>query len=256
MKSALTAEDVSFIRVTNPANSGIEEGKPFKFNPHQTRRSFAFYIIGLELMAFPQLKQQLTHMSSAMSRHYANNATYWGTLRREVDEQRVLQKSTLLARVYSRIANKDRIAGGKGKALMTIVGDSNYFEKDGNDRMMDPSYWEELIRTGKSHIHAIAPGMFCTNSKCDMRINIVLEETVDCEFDVIMDGMYAESKRINASKNLAFLDEQNELTHSVASQLVMQIRSCEAILKDLDISFEPVELPESVTGMLIKIVAA
>ncbi|MBB1383825.1 hypothetical protein H5071_18260, partial [Shewanella sp. SR41-2] len=70
-----------------------------------------------------------------------------------------------------------------------------------------------------------------------------------------VDGMYAEGKRLNASKNLALLDEQNELTHGVASQLVMQIRSCEAILRDLEIPFERVKLPQSVTRILIKTVA-
>ncbi|MBB1382654.1 hypothetical protein H5071_12020, partial [Shewanella sp. SR41-2] len=132
MDSALNTDDTSFLRVTNPSNTNFEEGKPFKFKPHQTRRSFAFYMIGLELMAYPQLKQQLSHLSSAMTRHYANNATYWGALRYEIESERTLQQSTILARVYERIANKERVAGGKGRALNTIAGNSDFFDRDNN----------------------------------------------------------------------------------------------------------------------------
>ncbi|MFT5297240.1 MAG: hypothetical protein ACI9YH_003271 [Colwellia sp.] len=248
----LSAEDASFLHITNPKNKNIKEGNLFKFTNHQTRRSFAFYLIGYELMAFPQLKQQLSHLSSAMTRHYANNATYWGSLRMEVDNERTSQKSEILARVYNRIVNNERIAGGKGKALKTIAGNNNYFEDGDNSRFLEASYWQKMIRTGKSHIHAIAPGMYCTNSNCDMRINIILEECIDCEFDVILEGMYAEGKRVNASKNLASLDEVGELTHSVTSQLVMQIKSCEVILKDLNIPFTPMVIPEHINNLLIK----
>lgn len=176
-------------------------------------------------------------------------------MRYEIESERTLQQSTILARVYERIANKERVAGGKGRALNTIAGNSDFFDRDNNSRMLEPAYWERLIKEGNKHIHAIAPGIYCTNSQCDMRINVALEECVNCEFDVIVDGMYAEGKRLNASKNLALLDEQNELTHGVASQLVMQIRSCEAILRDLEIPFERVKLPQSVTRILIKTVA-
>ncbi|NRA78393.1 MULTISPECIES: hypothetical protein [unclassified Pseudoalteromonas] len=246
----LTVDDVSFLQTSNP-DQEHSVGLNYKFTPHQTRRSFAFYMIGLELMAFPQLKKQLSHLSTAMTRHYANNATYWGKLRNELDEERVLQRSKLLSNVYERIAQNGRIAGGKGKALKKIAGSHNYFELGDNKRKLDVGYWRELLKSGKSHIHAIAPGMYCTNNQCDMRINVSLDECVDCEFDVIMDGLYAEGKRLNAHRNLSILDEQGELNSSVASQLVVQIRSCERILSDLEIPFEQIILPQSVENFLI-----
>ena len=249
----LTAEDISFLRVSNPGNTDVNIGNPFHFTNHQTRRSSAFYLVGYELLAFPQLQQQLSHLSRAMSRHYANNASYWGTLRKEVDDERNTQKSELLATVYKRIANNERIAGGKAKALKSLTGNTDYFEEADNSRLTSAKYWKKMLETGKSHIHAIAPGMYCTNSNCDMRINIVLEECVGCEFDVILEGMYAEGKRVNASKNLALLDSFDELTHSVASQLIIQIKSCEAILSDLEISFEPTKIPQHILNMLIEV---
>ena len=250
LDNRLTSDDVSFLQTANPDQEHFE-GASYKFTTHQTRRSFAFYMIGLELMAFPQLKKQLSHLSSAMTRHYANNATYWGKLRTELNEERILQKSQVLADVYERIAENSPIAGGKGKTLKKLAGTTNYFEQGNNARKLDPNYWRELMKSGKSHIHAIAPGMYCTNNQCDMRINVSLDECVDCEFDVIMDGLYAEGKRLNAHRNIAILDEQGDLNSSVASQLVIQIRSCERILSDLEIPFEPIELPHSITNLLI-----
>lgn len=255
LSAVLTSEDIGFIRATTPSNTSQEKTGRYKFNCHQTRRSFAFYMIGFELMAFPQLKQQLSHLSSAMTRHYANNATYWGALRLEIQSESVRQKSTLLAQVYQRIANQERIAGGKAKALHKIAGGSNFFERSDNNRMLEATYWAELIKNGKQHIHAIAPGMYCTNSQCDMRINVTLEECVDCEFDIIMDGMYAEGKRVNATRNLALLEEQGELTYDIAIQLAMQIKSCEAILRDLGIAYEPVTLPKIVTDIFVESVS-
>ncbi|WP_371192943.1 hypothetical protein [Glaciecola sp. SC05] len=247
----ISLEDESFLRVSNPSNSGIEAGNTFKFTNHQTRRSFAFYMVGLELMAYPQLKKQLSHLSSAMTRHYANNASYWGLLRSEVHHERMLQKSELLASVYKRLAQGGTLAGGKGKILKKLAGSKSYFEESEIDRRLDPSYWRKLIEAGKEHVHAIAPGMYCTNAQCDMRINVALDECVDCEFDFIIDGLYAEGKRLAAHRNLVVLDEMNDLNHNVLSQLVVVIRSCERILNDLEISFTPIELPENIKEMLI-----
>jgi hypothetical protein len=249
--NTLIPDDVSFIRISNPSNSEVVLGGRYIFNPHQTRRTFAFYMIGLELMAFPHLKKQLSHLSFAMTRHYANNATYWGALRQEVNSERVLQKSSLLSKVYKRLAESGSIAGGKGKTLKKLSGNSTFFEQGDADKRLNPNYWKKLIENGKEHIHAIAPGMYCTNSKCDMRINIALDECVDCEFDFIMDGLYAEGKRLAAHRNLIVLDETAELTASVASQLVVQIKSCERILSDLEITFTPIIIPESASSLLI-----
>ncbi|MGL4579760.1 MAG: hypothetical protein ACRCVP_12805 [Shewanella xiamenensis] len=249
--SSMTNDDVSFLRISNPSNTGIEVGATFHYENHQTRRSFAFYTIGLELMAFPQLKKQLSHLSSGMTRHYANNATYWGRLRSEINEERVLQKSTLLANVYKRLAENGTIAGGKGKILKKLAGNKNFFELGLQDRRLDPGYWAKLIEAGKEHIHAIAPGMYCTNTQCDMRINVALDECVDCEFDLIMDGLYAEGKRLAAHRNLVVLDEMNDLNPSVVSQLIVQIKSCEKILSDLEIPFTAITIPKHVNNMII-----
>ena len=93
--------------------------------------------------------------------------------------------------------------------------------------------------------------MYCTNAHCDMRINVALDECVDCEFDLIMDGLYAEGKRLAAYRNLVVLDEMNDLNPSVVSQLIVQIKSCEKILSDLEIPFTAITIPKHVNNMII-----
>lgn len=251
----LNADDMKYLSLSNPEQTSVSDGSRFKFTLHQFRRSFAYYLIGFELMAFPQLKSQLSHLSSAMTRHYANNASDFHKLYREINVERTRQQSEIMARVYQKIANNERIAGGKGKALKQIAGDGkNYFEKDDNKRKLEPGYWAQLIEQGKEHLHAIAPAMYCTNSACSMRINIDLAECVDCEHDIIENAMYAEGVRINASKNLLILEETGELTHSVMSQLAMKIRAAEKILADLNYDFEPFQFPQSVLDAQIGVV--
>lgn len=84
------------------------------------------------------------------------------------------------------------------------------------------------------HLHAIAPGMYCTNTQCSMRINIDLSECVDCEYDFIENAVYAESSRMDAMRNVEFLKENNELNSSSATKYFMQVKAAEAIMDDFD----------------------
>ncbi|NMS52364.1 site-specific integrase, partial [Vibrio parahaemolyticus] len=64
---ALTNEDIVDLKTSDP-NLSFELGKDYEFSGHQLRRSFAYYLIGFELCSFPQLKQQFSHVSMAMTR--------------------------------------------------------------------------------------------------------------------------------------------------------------------------------------------
>ena len=248
----LSSEDMAYINMSNPEQVKFNKGDSFNFTMHQFRRSFAYYVVGFELMAFPQLKQQLSHLSLAMTRHYANNASTFHKLQKEIEVERSRQQSEILARIYKRIANNERIAGGKGKSLMQIAGEgTNYFSIEENKRKMEPEYWRHLIENGNVHLHAIAPGMYCTNSACSMRINIELAECVDCEFDLIDSVLYAEGVRMNAMKNILVLEETGELTTNIMSQLAMKIKSCERIMRDLEYDFEPFTFSDKVQNTLI-----
>ncbi|MGR5488812.1 site-specific integrase, partial [Vibrio alfacsensis] len=89
-------------------------GSNYEFTPHQLRRSFAYYLIGYELCNYPQLKQQFSHVSMAMTRHYAKNASKFQkirqkkkTLANEIDEERIDQKARVYLSIYEKLANKE-----------------------------------------------------------------------------------------------------------------------------------------------------
>ena len=77
---ALTNEDIIDLKTSDP-NLSFEVGDDYEFSGHQLRRSFAYYLIGYELCNFPQLKQQFSHVSMAMTRHYAKNASKFQKIR-------------------------------------------------------------------------------------------------------------------------------------------------------------------------------
>lgn len=117
---ALTNEDIIDLKTSDP-NLSFEVGDDYEFSGHQLRRSFAYYLIGFELCSFPQLKQQFSHVSMAMTRHYAKNASKFQkirqkkkTLANEIDEERIDQKARIYLSIYQKLANKERVAGGKG----------------------------------------------------------------------------------------------------------------------------------------------
>ncbi len=248
----MSINDLDSLRSSNPENGNLPEvGEYFPYTNHQCRRSFAYYLIGLELMDFPQLKQQLGHISIAMTRWYARNAHSLKTMYSEIKEERINRSANVFADSYKRLANSERLAGGLGKSLSKeIMENENYFEEGLNDRKLSVDYWKQEIKTGKVHIHAIGKGMYCTKRQCAMRAAIDLSECTDCAWDLIDDASSAESIRMTAMRNLMILRDSNELNGSSASKLVMDIRSAEKIMSDLNFPFEPFDVPLDVADMI------
>ncbi|MEZ8190437.1 site-specific integrase [Vibrio sp. 1F279] len=258
-KLALTNDDVIDLKVSDPTLS-FNIGSNYEFTGHQLRRSFAYYLIGYELCAFPQLKQQFSHVSMAMTRHYAKNASKFQKIRKqkqnlahEIDEERIAQKAQVYLNIYKRLANKERIAGGKGKefAKNLMKTERNLFKDKTDYDMLSLNYWKKQIREQKRHIHAVAPGVYCTSTGCSMRTQVNLLECVDCKNDYIVDAVFAESKRKEAEINMLWDIEHDELTPQTASEAYIKITAAERILNDLEISYEPVQVPQQVKELLI-----
>ncbi|EHR5321334.1 integrase [Vibrio parahaemolyticus] len=250
----LTAEDIGYLKASDPTQASFKVGDKFHFTPHQTRRSLAYYLIGYELCSFPALKQQLSHLSMAMTRWYARNAYSFEQLYSEIRSERIMQKAEIFARIYQKMANGERIAGGKGQAMITEISreGESYFENGVNKRKLSVDYWIDQLTNGKSHLHAVAPGMYCTNTQCSMRINIDLSECVDCEYDFIENAVYAESSRIDAMRNIELLKEFHELNSSSATKYFMQVKAAEAILDDLEFKHDKYEFSEDVMSLVIE----
>ncbi|GIU17972.1 hypothetical protein [Shewanella glacialipiscicola] len=249
----LTAEDMAYLQTSDPTQTSFNQSDKFHFSPHQTRRSLAYYLIGYELCSFPALKQQFSHLSMAMTRWYARNAYSFEKLYSEIQKERVTQQAEIFARIYQKMANGKRIAGGKGQAAVAEISrqSESYFEDGVSKRKLSIDYWIDRLTNGKEHLHAIAPGMYCTNTQCSMRINIDLSECVDCEYDFIENAVYAESSRMDAMRNIEFLKENNELNSSSATKYLMQVKAAEAIMDDLGFKYEKYEIAEDVLNLVI-----
>lgn len=248
----LTSSDINYLN-TSESQHTFKIGDHYKITTHQARRSLAYYLIGYELCSFPALKQQLGHFSMAMTRWYARNATSYHKFWQEVVDERTKQQADIYVRIFKRLANGERIAGGKGKAYLNTIAKSgnDYFEDGVNKRLLTVDYWKERIRTQKDHLHAIAPGMYCTNNACEMRIAIDLTECVSCEFDYIENVVYAESARMNAMIELNMLIEQRDLNASSASLNYMKIKAAERIMNDLEFDYEPYQFTKDIEDMVI-----
>ena len=256
---ALTNEDIIDLKISDP-NLSFEVGDDYEFSGHQLRRSFAYYLIGYELCNFPQLKQQFSHVSMAMTRHYAKNASKFQKIRQmkknlanEIDEERISQKARIYLSIYQKLANKERVAGGKGKdfAKNMMKTDRNLFKDKVDNDMLSLSYWEKQIRTQKRHIHAVAPGVYCTSTTCGLRTLVNLIECVDCKNDYIVDAVFAEAKRKEAEIHMLYDIENDELTPQTASESYIKVKAAERIMDDLGIDYEPVIFPDEVKNLLI-----
>tara|TARA_R110002050_G_scaffold112490_2_gene226745 strand:- start:1754 stop:3955 length:2202 start_codon:yes stop_codon:yes gene_type:complete len=258
-KLALTNDDAIDLKVSDP-NLSFNVGDNYAFSGHQLRRSFAYYLIGFELCAFPQLKQQFSHVSMAMTRHYAKNASKFQKIRKQkqnlahdIDQERIVQKAQVYLNIFKKLANKERVAGGKGKefAKNMMKAERNLFKDKVDNDMLSVNYWEKQIRDQKRHIHAVAPGVYCTSTSCSLRTQVNLLECVDCKNDYIVDAVFAEAKRKEAEIHMLWDIEHDELTPQTASEVYIKITAAERIMKDLDISYEPVVIPQEVQDMLI-----
>lgn len=255
----LINDDLIDLKISDP-NLSFNVGDDYEFSGHQLRRSFAYYLIGYELCAFPQLKQQFSHISMAMTRHYSKNASKFQKIRRRkqnlahiIDEQRTVQKAQVYLNIYKKLANKERVAGGKGKefAKNMMKAERNLFKDKIDNDMLSHNYWKKQIRDQNRHIHALAPGVYCTSTGCSLRTQVNLLECVDCKNDYIVDAVFAEAKRKEAEINMLWDIEHDELTPQTASEAYIKITAAERIMNDLSFSYKPVEIPKEVEDLLI-----
>ncbi len=252
---SLNSDDLTYLNVSDPKHEK-KLGEQFGVTPHTLRRSLAYYLAGYELCSFPALKQQFSHLSLAMTRWYARNSSHFTKVYKEVNKERISQLADISVRIYSKMANGELVAGGKGKEATQDISrqGKNYFERGENKNLLSYEYWVRQLTQGKKHLHVIAPGMVCTNKLCSMRVNIDLSECVDCEFDFIEDVAFAETARVDAIRNLQLLKEQNDLNHSSLSKLVMTIKSAERVMDDLGFGYEPYTLDDELSKMFIRTV--
>ncbi|MGZ7279970.1 hypothetical protein ACXWQB_09410, partial [Streptococcus pyogenes] len=81
------------------------------------------------------LKQQFSHLSIAMTRWYARNSSHFPKIYQVVNKERVEQLADIYVRIYTKLANGERVAGGKGKqAAKEISRQGKSYFKDGANK--------------------------------------------------------------------------------------------------------------------------
>ncbi|TOQ81086.1 hypothetical protein CGG88_12010 [Vibrio parahaemolyticus] len=244
----LEDEDLNMLSVSDPHYT--VKGPIWNLTPHQLRRSLAYYLVGFELADFPQLQQQFSHYSMAMTIYYARNASSFRKMHQEIQAERIRQQAAKCVSIFQRLSDGERLAGGKGRNLYREYLDTP-IPVGYKDRRMTQAYWEHEIKSGRHHFHAIAPGMYCTNRQCKLRMEIDLSECVDCEFDIIEKVNYAETARQEAMRMLLLAEEQSWLEPTQVSRDIVRIHAAESIMADLDVPFTPFKPSKLVESMLI-----
>ena len=133
---------------------------------------------------------------------------------------------------------------------MTKTNRNLFRDKVDND-MLSLNYWKKQIRNQNRHLHAVAPGIYCTSTTCGLRTLVNLIECVDCKNNYIVDAVFAEAKRKEAEIHMLYDIENNELTPQTASESYIKIQAAERIMGDLGIDYEPVVFPNEVRQLLI-----
>ncbi len=230
----LNSSDVEMLRRSDPEKE-FNIGEKWHLTPHQLRRSLAYYLVGMQLADFPQLKQQFSHYSIAMTMYYARNASSFQKMFHDLEKEKVKQQAQLYSRLAGKAYSGEKLGGGQGK---------NMYSENYVDRNISSQYYEKEIKSGRKHIHALAPGMYCINNTCSMRIGIEIGECVDCDWAVIESGAYAQAIRQESINILKGLQSKGELTADIIAFQEVRIRSAEKILNDLDISYIPYQASE------------
>jgi integrase len=257
-KCVLTDEDLKMLSQSEDGRiDRFKVGEQWDFSAHQLRRSLAYYLVGLELASFLELKAQFGHLSMEMTMYYGRNAEDFTEMYTALEIDRLEMQASKMSEIYSRIRNGDRIAGGKGKMLRREIQNDG-FEEAVFDRKCSIEFWREELRLkqGAMRVHAVAPGIICTNAACDMHIEVDMSECIDCEFDFIESAVYAELARQAAMEKLAWMEDNNqEFPDMVVKQLVT-IRSAEKIMSDLGIKCDAYAPAASHQNYLIPTVSA
>lgn len=228
----LNSDDIEMLRRSDPEKI-FNLGDKWHLTPHQLRRSLAYYLVGMQLADYPQLKQQFSHYSIAMTMYYARNASSFSKMYHDLENEKVRQQAKLYSDLTSKAMCGVKLGGGRGK---------NMFVENFTDRNISLAYFEKEIRLGRKHIHALAPGMYCINHTCSMRIGIDLPECTDCDWSIIESAAYAKAAKQESICILETLKSRNELSPDIEAFHTIRINAAEKIMLDMELDFEQYQL--------------
>ncbi|MDW7551503.1 site-specific integrase [Pseudoalteromonas peptidolytica] len=237
----LNSDDIEMLRRSDPEKT-FNIGDKWHLTPHQLRRSLAYYLVGMQLADYPQLKQQFSHYSIAMTMYYARNASSFSKMHHDLEKERARQQGQLYSNLTQKAMNGIKLGGGQGKVM---------FSESLSGRDISPEYFEKEIKSGRKHIHALAPGMYCINRMCSMRIGIELSECSDCDWSIVESSAYAQTARVESIKILETVQIQNALSPDIVAFHMVRIQAAEKIMADMGLDFERYQLKgNEVSGLI------
>ena len=154
-------------------------------------------------------------------------------MQQSLEQEKIRQQANLLSNISLKAKLGHNLGGGYGKFL---------YQQDFNDRDMSSKYFEKEIKSGRKHIHAIAPGMYCINRGCSMRIGIEFPECVDCDWSIIESTAYAQAVRQESINILEVLSIEGQLSDDIYEFHKIRIQAAEKIMQSMNLNFEPYKI--------------
>lgn len=195
LKYSIQETDLAELEASDPSrNFAVDEcfqvGATWRFATHQFRRSLAFYGSSSGFISLPSLRKQFKHLTTQMTRYYANNFDKLKTIFGYYDEEKqdfVLPKNHFLFEYQTGVPLNIAYelldhAFGDGSVLFGGVGTyiSNQREKMGSgdiDIAELRSETEKQAKEGKIAYRATLLGGCTTVGKCD---SYLLGNAVSC----------------------------------------------------------------------------
>ncbi len=226
----------------------IHIGQPWPLVSHQFRRSLAFYTIKHRLGTTISLKQQFKHLYLQMTEWYTNGGRAASLMDLKIDSelQATLEeyKSEDIAnKFFNMVHNEEKLSGSHGKAIMQMRDNLPYIY----------SSWDviyEAVKRKTLTLHGTAHS-YCKNGyECDMDGVVNPAFCVDCRSgSSIIDKENArwwEQKHIALT---AYLADTSDVSPSIYSHCITQIRAAEIVMKDFNIPFTSYEHPVKVVEL-------
>lgn len=225
----------------------VQIGKPWHFTTHQFRRSLAFYTIKHRLGSTIALKQQFKHLYLQMTEWYTEGGIASRLQDMELDSelQALLDETKVqdtTQKFFDWMHTDKPLAGAHGKAIIAMRDNVPHIY----------SSWDVIynaVKKGQLTLHCTMHS-YCKNGyNCDMDGVTNPAFCVDCSSgSSIIDEDNAKWWKQKHIALTAYLADKADVSPSVYSHCITQIRAAEIVMKDFGIEHEtyhhPIEVVE------------
>lgn len=237
----VTQEDYDDCLRANPNSrerikNHVQTGKCWKLSPHQFRRTLAYFTIKNRLGNAIAIKQQFKHLYLQMSEWYCEGGIPSRLHDVEIDKdlQRMIDTAgneQIAHKYWSWFKGSGILSGSHGKDIMKMR----------NDLPLVYRNWDSLLKHVKEKrltLHGTLHA-YCKNGyDCDMGGVINPAFCVDCgSHGSIIDEEQAVWWKNKHESMTRYLAESKEVSVSVFTHCMTQIRAAEQVMTDFSVSF-------------------